>query len=438
MPKLTKRIVDSAAPGETDVIVWCGVLAGFGLRVKPSGVKSYILQYRNADGRSRRITLGRHGPVTTEQAREKALTLLGQVTGGADPAQAKADQRAAPTVADIADAYLAAAQSGAVLTRFRRPKKASTVAIDVGRVERHIKPLIGHLKAHRLTRAQVQRMADSITAGKTATTVKTKARGKAVVTGGSGTAARVVELLGGIWTWAERRGMVSGSNPAHGVETERGSPKDRVLTETELMALGVVLARHEPDRPQAVACLRLIALSGLRRAEAMALRWDEVDNAGRCLRLTDTKTGRSMRPLGSPALDLLSNLPRRNGVPFAFPNVAGTGPSDLKKQMAAILDEAGLADARSHDLRRTFASTAADMGYGDATIAELLGHARRGVTERHYVRRADEVLLAAADRVAERIADAMGLIPAVEPEPEPAEPAPPVAQVIPLPTRLHG
>jgi hypothetical protein len=74
-----------------------------------------------------------------------------------------------------------------------------------------------------------------------AVVVKTKAHGKAVVTGGAGTAARVVELLGGIWSWAERRGLASGKNPAHGVETTRGDAADRVLNADELRALGKVL-----------------------------------------------------------------------------------------------------------------------------------------------------------------------------------------------------
>lgn len=80
-------------------------------------------------------------------------------------------------------------------------------------------------------------MADAIAQGKTAVTVKTKARGKAVVTGGSGTAARVVELLGGIWSWAEKRGLVASANPAHGVETARGDASDRVLSADELRHL---------------------------------------------------------------------------------------------------------------------------------------------------------------------------------------------------------
>jgi integrase len=153
----------------------------------------------------------------------------------------------------------------------------------------------------------------------------------------------------------------------------------------------------------AAAALRLIALTGLRREEACALRWREIDELGQCLRLENTKTGRSMRPIGRLAMELLQSQPRLSDE-WVFPNRRGTGRAELKASLAELFDAVGLSDARSHDLRRTYASVAADLGYGDATIAELLGHARRGVTERHYVRRSDPVLLAAAEKVAAQIA----------------------------------
>ncbi|HMK89013.1 MAG TPA: site-specific integrase, partial [Methylocystis sp.] len=255
-------------------------------------------------------------------------------------------------------------------------------------------------------RADVQRMADAIAAGKTAGTFKTKARGKAVVEGGPATAARVVELLGGIWTWAERRGIVSGPNPARGVEKHRGPAKDRSLSKGELASLGKALAAHLPRWPMACAAIRLCALTGLRREEACALRWPEIDFAGSCLRLAQSKTGRSTRPVGKPAIEHLHALPKLHGE-WLFPNRSGDGRADLKKKIAAIFDAAGLQDARSHDLRRTFASAAAELGYGDATIAELLGHARRGVTQMHYIRRPDAALVEAATRAAHVIANAL-------------------------------
>jgi site-specific recombinase XerD len=403
MPRITKRLIDTLEPDpKRELSIMDTEVRGFGVRVKPTGAASYFVRYKMPDGSERRMVLGKVGVVTPDEARKLAREKLAAVAAGGDPSAERHETRAALSVGELCDLYLEAAKAGLVTTRFKRPKRASTVEIDIGRVERHIKPLIGKDRADTLSRAAVQRMADAIAQGKTAGTFQGKARGKAVVTGGAGTAARVVELLGGIWAWTEKRGLVAGQNPAHGVETMRGEAKDRVLSSDELRALGKVLDELEPAQPAAVAAVRLIAMTGLRREEACALRWEEIDEVGSCLRLATTKTGRSTRPIGKPVLDLLQALPRRH-VQWVFPNQDGSGSADLKKQIANLFDAAGLTDARSHDLRRTFATKAADEGYGDATIGELLGHARRGVTARHYIRRPDAALIAAADRVARRI-----------------------------------
>jgi integrase-like protein/Arm domain-containing DNA-binding protein len=431
--KITKRSVDALRPTEEgrEAVLWDAELKGFGVRVQRGSVKSYILHYRMGAGRGaslRKLTIGKHGsPWTPEMARAEAKRLLAIVAQGKDPAATK---RESLTVGQLCDRYLEAARSGLVMTRFKRPKRLTTVAIDEGRVGRHIKPLIGKIPAGDLRRAEVQRMADAIAQGKTAGTFKgkprekavaaegapgssialdpnVKPRGRAVVTGGTGTAARVVELLGGIYSWAEKRELVGGPNPAHGVETARGEAKDRVLSGDELRALSKILDENAAKLPMPVAAVRLIALTGLRREEGCALRWGEIDFPGSCLRLEATKTGRSTRPIGKAARDLLQSVPRLSDE-WVFPNRSGTGRAELKASIAELFDAAGLRDARSHDLRRTFGSIAADEGYSDATIAELLGHSRRGVTQRHYIRRPDAALVAAADRVSARIAGAMG------------------------------
>src|SRR3984893_13436674 len=405
MAALTKRALDAAEPRDREYFLWCGSLAGFGARIYPTGNKVFIAQVR-VGRTSRRVKIGAFGPFTVEQARDRAKAIIQAAADGRDPQREKRQIRGAITVAELCERYIEAARAGLVTTRFKRPKRPATVAIDEGRISRHIVPLIGTIPARDLRRADVQRMADSIAKGKTAGTFKGKPRGRAVVTGGAGTAARVVELLGGIYSWGEKRELVPGPNPAHGVETARGEAKDRVLSADELQALGKALDAREAVMPMATAALKLIALTGLRREEACRLRWSEIDLAGCCLRLETTKTGRSTRPIGKPVHDLLQSLPRLSDE-WVFPNRSGSGRAELKASIAALFDAAGLKDARSHDLRRTFGSLAADEGYGDATIAELLGHARRCVTARHYIRRPDAALIAAADRVAQRIAHAL-------------------------------
>ncbi len=403
MARLTKRVIDALKAQERDYFVWCSDLKGFGVRVYPSGRKAFVAQLR-VNGRTQRPAIGDFGPFTVEQARQRANDIRRAVSLGGDPRRERDEAKQSKTLAEVCELYLEIAEAGQVLTRFRRPKKASTVAIDRGRISRHIVPLLGRELMRDIRRADVQRMADQIAAGKTAGVFKTKLRGKAVVRGGAGTATRVVELLGGIFTWAEARGFCSGTNPAHGVLTARAQTKDRILSATEMAALGEALKNLKKEAPHAVAALKLIALTGLRSEEAVGLKWSEFDELGHVLRLEDTKTGRSTRPVGTVVVAMLRDLPRLSAT-FVFPARNGEKPADLSKQTAAIFNFAKLHDVRSQELRRTFASVAADLGYSDATIGELLGHSQRSVTAKHYIRRLDDALLAAADAVSKRISD---------------------------------
>ena len=404
MPKLTKRILDAARPDPTrDVFLWCSAVPGFGARIYPTGRISFVAQVRVGRAQ-RRVKIGAYGPFTVEQAREGAQRIIRVASEGRDPQREKQDRKKAVTVSELCDLYLQAAHAGRVLTRFGRPKRQSTLAIDVGRIERHIKPLLGRLPARDIGAGDVQRMVDDIAAGKTAGAFKTGRRGKAVVKGGAVTAARVIELMGGIWTWAAKRGLVAALSITRGVDRIRALPKDRTLSVTELGRLGRAIQDAQEKFPLASLALTLIALTGSRREEIVCLKWAEVDFAGSCLRLDLTKTGRSTRPLGDAVADLLRtcslNKPHSD---YVFPNSRNDGPADLKKAIARTFNGAGLTDARSHDLRRTFASTADELGYSEATIAEILGHARRGVTGRHYIRRPDAALIAAATRISDRI-----------------------------------
>ena len=420
MANLTKRTVDATSPTENDFFVWCTGTPGFGVRVYPSGKKVFVAQVR-VRRQTRRLRIGVYGPFTVDQARTQAQEIIRKAALGSDPQRERREARNAITVAELCETYMEAARAGLVLTRFRVQKRASTVAIDEGRVSRHIKPLIGSVLAQDLSRADVQRMVDQVTQGKTRGIHKTKKFGKAVVKGGGGTAARVASLLGGIYSWGEKRGLVSGLNPVRGVETARYLPRDRVCSTSELRSLGQVLSEQEAAMPAAVAALRLIALTGVRREEACGLKWTEIDAHGHCLRLSATKTGKSVRPIGTPALELLSSLPKTHDI-WVFPSELEEGEqktdettevsrtpksqipkADLKKRIAFLFNLAGLNDARSHDMRRTFASAAADEGYSDATIAALLGHSQRNITARHYIRRPDDALVAAADRTAKQI-----------------------------------
>jgi integrase len=394
-------------------MIWDSAVTGFAVRRQKSDAVTYLVKYRTSEGRQRWHVIGRHGsPWTPESARDEARRILGEVVKGTDPAAEKQAARKAATVAELCDAYLADAEAGRVLSRSKgQAKKASTLAVDKGRIERHIKPLLGGVAVAAVTRDDVERFLHDVAEGRTAGKTKTtKKRGLARVTGGRTAATRAVGLLGGIFTYAVRRRMRA-DNPTHGVERFADQARDRRLSESEYAALGDGLRKAEAAElwPPAVAAARFLALTGWRSGEALGLRWPEIDLARRTATLADTKTGRSIRPLPHAVCDVLKGLPRLAG-DRVFPASRGGAETILhfKKFWPRIAKLGGLPlDITPHVLRHSFTSLAADLGYSEPTIAALVGHKGRSVTSR-YVHSADAVLLAAADAVADRTAELMG------------------------------
>jgi integrase len=402
------REVRALKPGE---IIWDLSVTGFAARRQKSAAVTYFAFYRTAEGRQRWHKIGRHGaPWTPESARQEARRILGQVVSGADPAAEKRARRKAKTVAELCDSYLDDAEAGRLLTRRRTAKKPSTLATDHGRIERHIKPLLGRMAVAAVERDDIERFLHAVAEGETAARIKTGLHGLARVQGGKGTATRTVGLLGAIFAYAVRHRMRP-DNPVHGVERFADGRRERRLSEQEYAALGAALRNAEAAGmwPAAIAAARFLTLSGWRSGEALGLRWAELDLARRTARLADTKTGFSIRPLSHAASDTLKGLPPTIG-DRVFTASRG-GPDTvlhLKKFWPRIAKLAGLsADVTPHVLRHSFASLAADLGYSEPAIAALVGHKTRSVTSR-YVHSADAVLLAAADAVANRTAELMG------------------------------
>jgi integrase len=400
------RQVRALKPGET---IWDASLSGFGARRQKSDSVSYVLFYRTNEGRQRWFTIGRHGaPWTPETAREEAKRLLGDVAHKADPAAEKRAARNAQTISELCDLYLADAEAGRLLTRRKAPKKSSTLATDRGRIERHIKPLLGRRTVAAVTREDIEAFMHDVAEGKTASKIKTKPRGLAHVRGGKGTASRTVGLLGAIFSYAQRHRMRP-DNPVRGVMRPADGRRERRLTDDEYKALGNAVRKAEVAGiwPAAIAATRFLALSGWRSGEALGLRISEVDLARRTAILTDTKTGRSLRPLSRAACNVLHSLAK--GGALAFPATRGEGRmAGFPKLWARIARLGELpTDVTPHTLRHSFASLAADLGYSEPTIAALVGHKGHSITSR-YVHAADAVLLAAADAVAERTLELMG------------------------------
>ena len=333
--------------------------------------------------------------------------LLGAAVKGEDPAAERTTRRKSLTVSELCDRYIKAAEAGLIFGKRHRPKKPSTIYVDRGRIERHIKPLLGGKRVRELTAVDINKFIADVTAGKTAAVVKTGMRGKAVVEGGSGTAARTAGLLGGILTFAVNQG-IRPDNPARGVRRPAGRRRKRRLLAAEWRQLGKALVRaeHEGETWQVVGCVRVLALTGCRPGEAINLRWSEIDRAGKCFRFADTKEDESVRPLGQAARDVLAALPREKGAEYVFPAArAETGRfGGMDRGWDRIAARCGFTDISLVTFRHSFASEADDLSYTRVTVKAMLGHSGAGgdITE-GYIHKVDPVLIAAADRVSMKI-----------------------------------
>jgi integrase len=405
MPRLSKRLIDDLAPPVSrEIFLWDDDLRGFGLRTKPSGVKSFLVQYRNGNGRSRRLTLGRYGALTTDEARSLAKKALADVARGLDPAETRQADRRALTIAEFCREYLEIANAGLVITRRGQGKKVSTLKIDRGRIERHIIPLLGHRPIKDITSADIRAFQRDVTAGKTADDIRTKPRGRAIVRGGRGAATRTMGLLGGIMQHAIELGYRL-DNPVRGVRREADGKRKVRLDNAGYRRLGTRLAAAERSGMhwQTLKAIRLIALTGCRRGEIEALRKSEVDLAGQALRLGDTKTGHSVRPIGLAATEVLSGAMALSKSEFVFPAIRDRRKFHGVGKKWRLIAGRRLPGVTPHTLRHSFASTAEDIGLTLPTIRALMGHSAGGDATSRYIHKLDAALIDAADRVAETI-----------------------------------
>lgn len=398
--KICKSVVDRLKPETKVVLHWDSTLKGFGVKVTPKGKKTYVCQYRALGQKNaKRFTIGVHGVFTADQARNEAKKLLGLVATGEDPSAVKKNKKEELTVAELCDDYVLDGCG---------TKKASTIETDRGRIERHIKPLLGMKKISDVTRSDVKKFLTDVASGKTSMDIKTGKYGRAIVTGGKGTATRTTGLLGAIFTFAVESGLLP-SNPVQGVKRFRDKQNKRFLSEEEVFRLSGALRSAESagHNPAALAIIRLLLLTGARRDEIAGLKWKEVDFENGKLLLEDTKEGQQERMLSPAALEILSKLPRQQDAKFVFPAIRGNGYYvGTPKVWAKIRSKAGFHDVRLHDLRHSFASFAVSSGISLPIIGALLGHADSRTTQQ-YAHLFDDPLRRASDKVAGQIDKAL-------------------------------
>jgi integrase len=429
--KLTKRIIDRFAPAARRFVVWDTKLAGFGVRIGPTGRKTFVVRYRaEGGGRTapqRLMSIGRYGVLTPDEARKAAKNVLGAVTKGDDPAGALMEARKQMTVAELCDLYL---NEGVLIpARDGRVKKASTVKDDKGRIEAHIKPLMGHRRVSSITSSDIERFLVDVANGKTRTDPKETGH-RNPVRGGKGVATRATATLGAIFTFARRRRMRP-DNPVHGVPKYAINRTERFLQTDELERLGAAIReaettgipwepdptrkiKHAPNpenrsvviSPYAAAAIRLLLFTGCRLREILHLKWTYVDFERGFLFLPDSKTGKKTVVLNAPALTVLSELPRTSDYV-----IAGEDPNkprhDLKKPWSMVVRRADLGGLRIHDMRHTHASFGIAAGFGLPIIGKLLGHTQASTTQR-YAHLDNDPVRRASKHIGAVIAAALG------------------------------
>lgn len=413
--KITKRAVDAIKPLATsDAFLWDTEAKGFGVRVKPSGARSFVLSYY-APGlhqQRRRLTIGAYGLLTVDQARRDAQLLLARIARGEDPAVQAADERRATrdeTVAALFPAYLADGIG-------RRRDSTLAYYESLGRL--YILPALGALPVARVTSKEVSALHRSLLAKKI-------------------TANRVVQLIRSFFYWIEKQRLFAGENPALRTERFAEIARERFLTVEEMGRLGDALRTAETEglepapqhrkaasnkrprnkgmwdagvrtaNPTSVAALRFLMLTGWREQEALTLRWDAVNFESGMATLQDTKSGRSVRALPAPALEIVDSQPRMQASPYVFPGrIAGRPLRELQRLWYAVRIAANLEGLRLHDLRHSVASVAGARGFSLHLIGKMLGHKDLRSTAR-YAHLADDARRAVADDVGGFISNAI-------------------------------
>ena len=368
IPRITKRSVDAIKAGGTDTVYWDGELTGFGLRVRRSGRKSYVVQTRIA-GKLCWFTIGPHGPLSPDQARALALEILACAKKGIDPRDANARREAEPSMADLGRRFLE--------EYVPVHCKPSTRGEYSRSVRLFVDPVIGELRVPEVQRKDIAALHHGL-------------RDKPYQANRTLGVLSKMFSLAEVWGWRP-----DGSNPCRHVKRYKEHKRERFLSPEETERLGQVLRDAEEEMPSAVAAFRLLLLTGCRMSEIRDLRWEYVKDD--CIELPDAKTGGRVVPLGPEARAVLSSIPRDEDNPWVIAGrLPGSHLTDLQRPWRRIRKQAGLEGVRIHDLRHSFASRALALGESLTMIGKLLGHTQVQTTARYAHLARDSIQTAAA------------------------------------------
>lgn len=378
--KLTRSVVGKLPVGERDIVYWDEALPGFGVRVKPSGARSYVVQYRARDtGRSKRMTLGAHGPLMTlDQARRQARGVLADAIRGADPVTEARQRRARPLMRDLAADYL---ERHAIPNK--RPK---SVREDRAMLDSAILPALGAIAVEDVTRRDIEKLH-----------IASADR--------SYRANRLLALLSKMLNLAVAWGWRA-DNPVKGIPRFDEEKRDRWLSDAELARLWDALGRHPNRRGCNVVMLQL--LTGARLGEVLSARPGDFDlDRGVWTKPSShTKQRRTEHvPLSRAAIALLSEIVDAlpNDAVWLFPGAKpGQHLKEIKRFWRSLLQMAEIENYRRHDNRHTFASHLVSGGLSLEIVGRLMGH-NSPLTTRRYAHLADEPLRSAAEMFGDKL-----------------------------------
>jgi integrase len=384
--KINKSTVDRLLPRSGAYFVWDEALRGFGIRVSPSGSKHYWVRFRIGRGRSakqRKRSIGLHGsPWSPDQARTEALQIISVAARGED--RAGEGGRSSDSVNHVCDRFLR--------DHVDAKRKLTTQSNYRSIINLHIRPALGTTRTGEVSFQDVAQL-------------------HASMVDRPYQANRTLAVLSKMFSLAERWGCrPQGSNPCRGVDRFNEKRRERFLDGAEIKRLFHTFSEIERERGYwpPIGILRLLALTGARRAEIEQLRWAEVDLERGLIFKADSKTGQRAIPLNSVAISVLADLPRVAGGTFVFPaRSGGRHFQGLTKAWKEIRQKAVMEDVRVHDLRHTFASLSVAAGVSLPILGKALGHTSPQTTQR-YAHLSDDPVRAAVERTGRAISEAAG------------------------------